>query len=205
MICPPTPYCLAQGSASWARLVNSLPGRSTGPGTRSDGWSWIFIALLLTVILAPLPLGSVYQWSWAGLAVVIGILLLIWVLRVAGEPGYAAFGLGRLWFPGLLFGLSLSWIAVQAWELTPRSWHHPIWAEAGETLGTETVGRVSLDPYDTSSSLLQMLTYGGVFWLAAQYCRARTRARAAVWALGIAGVGTRAHLARTPMGPRSGN
>jgi hypothetical protein len=147
-----------------------------GPGPRSDRRSWVFIALLFTVVLAPLPFGSVYQWSWAGIAVIVGMLLAIWGLRVALKPSTLAFGPRRLWLPGLLFGLSLSWVAVQAWELTPPSWHHPIWAQAGETLGTETVGKVSLDPYDTHSGLLQLLTYGGVFWLAAQYCRARARA-----------------------------
>ncbi len=154
---------------------------------QSDRKSWIFLALILTLVLCPLPLASIYQWSWAGIAVIVGVLLLLWCIRVALNPDYMAFAPGRLWFPGLLFLLSVSWIAIQGTGLTPASWHHPIWITAAETLGAKAASKISLDPYDTHSGLLQLLTCAGVFWLSVQYCSVRERARTALWILGIAG------------------
>ena len=162
------------------------------PKKRSSGiWpssnSWVFNALLLTLVLCPLPFGSIYQWSWAGIAVIVGILLVLWSIRVVLQSDYMAFGPKHLWFPGLLYLLSVAWVALQGSGLTPDSWHHPIWQGAAETLGAKTAGKISLDPNDSESTLLQMLTYGGVFWLAAQYGRVRDRARLALWILGAAG------------------
>ena len=123
------------------------------PKKRSSGiWpssnSWVFNALLLTLVLSPLPFGSIYQWSWAGIAVIVGILLVLWSIRVVLQSDDMAFGPNHLWFPGLLYLLSVVWVALQGSGLTPDSWHHPIWQAAAETLGAKTAGKISLDPND---------------------------------------------------------
>ena len=149
--------------------------------------------LLAALVLSPLPFGSIFQWSWAGLAVIVGLLLLVSIGSFAPGPGPgpgpgpAGFAMSRLWLPGLLYLLAVGWVAIQASEMTPQAWHHPIWEQTAETLGARTAGSVSVNPYDTRSDLLKMLTFAGIFWLAVAYGRARERVRAALWVLGIAG------------------
>jgi O-antigen ligase len=140
--------------------------------------------------LTPLPFGALYQWSWSAFAIVVAVLLLI---SLVFHRGSAIPELRALWLPGGLFLLVVLWVAVQASAVTPEAWHHPIWAEASETLGEAASGAISLDPYASQSDLLKMLTFAGIFWLAAAYGHVRKRALAALWILGIAAVGYAAY------------
>lgn len=147
----------------------------------------MFYAILLVVILSPLPFGSTYQWSWASISAIVGFLLALWALRCLLRPHSLAFGLGRLWFSALLYGLVLGWVMLQASNLTPQGWHHSVWQQSADVLDLQLTGSISINPDATWAGVLQMLTYAGVFWLAAQCCRSRVRARHALWALAIAG------------------
>jgi O-antigen ligase len=167
--------------------VDNLGGKTRRSGTAAPARVWPFHVLLIALVLSPLPFGSVFQWSWAGLAVVVGLLLLLSISRPVSGPGAPPSVVSRLWLPGLLYLLAVGWVAIQASGATPQAWHHPIWGQTAETLGARTNGGVSVNPYDTRSDLLKMLTFAGIFWLAVVYGRARERVRAALWVLGIAG------------------
>ncbi|NJO55624.1 MAG: hypothetical protein HC834_03850 [Rhodospirillales bacterium] len=70
----------------------------------------------------------------------------------------------------------------------PVAWHHPLWDLASSSLGWTIPGTVSLNPYDTMSTLARLLGYGGIFWLAFQYGQRSHRARRAIVVLTYAGV-----------------
>ena len=148
----------------------------------------IFHLLLVSVVLAPLPFGSVYQWSWAGLAVIVAILLLIWLMRLVSRPDLLSIRPKRIWFPAALFALAVMWTALQAAPWVPAAWHHPMWPETTQALQAELVGYVALDPDRTASAVVRLLTLAGVFWLSAQLCRGRERAILALHILSGAAV-----------------
>jgi len=70
---------------------------------------------------------------------------------------------------------------------TPDAWHHPLWRDAGEALGAGIQGAISLEPDAGAETVMRLLTYGGVFWLALQYCHSRRRARALFQAIAFSG------------------
>jgi len=151
------------------------------------GGSWAFYGLVLILVLVPLPFGAVYQWTWAGLAVLVALLLLVstpsYLIRLKRLPAHQA----HLWLPALLYFLVVAWSLLQGSDLTPDAWDHPLWQQSADLLGETAIGTISLDPYASWSESVKMLTYAAVFWLAVVYGRDRGRARFALWLLGLAG------------------
>jgi cellulose synthase/poly-beta-1,6-N-acetylglucosamine synthase-like glycosyltransferase/O-antigen ligase len=187
---------LALGRARSARAAGAVP--STGhprsarrrSGDRSNGERLLrpaYGGLIALVVLAPLPLGSHRPWAWTLLAVGIGVLLLLWVWAAARADAPAESVPRELRIPMLLFAAVCLWAGVQALPWTPGAWHHPLWAQAGEALGRDLVGRISANPEETGTALLRLLSYGGVFWLALQLCRDPRRARRALTLIAAAG------------------
>jgi len=147
---------------------------------------WILIAL---VVIAPLPFGAVQPWAWGSMGVAVGGLLLGWsaTLIVTRQP--PAVAVARIWPILLLFGIAVVWVLLQMAPFMPAGLHHPLWADAAAARGLEVGGgTVSIDPFETGSALVRLLTYGGIFWLALQYGRDRDRARIAFYALALAGL-----------------
>jgi O-antigen ligase len=144
---------------------------------------YLFWGLVGFVGLTPLPLGSNRPWSWSLLALIAGLLILAWAvaadLRRAPAPIPA-----RLLWPALLpYGLALAWAALQTATFTPVEWHHPAWPLAADALGMAAPSRISVDPYASWTTIMRLLAYGVVFYLAVQLCRARHRARHALLAV----------------------
>jgi O-antigen ligase len=154
-------------------------------GKEASSLHWTIVVL---VILLPLPLGAVYQWSWGVMCVVVGVVLAIWSGRVAFGLQDPAFGLRSLWPMALAFGLVALWIVLQSLSLTPAGWHHPLWKSAADALDGQTGGAISLNPYDTISGLTRLLAYAGIFWIAWQYCRRAQRARQTMLAVVYGGL-----------------
>jgi O-antigen ligase len=149
---------------------------------------FLFWALLILVLLLPLPLGAVDTWSWGLMASLVGALLVIWGGGVATGRQVPTYGLRSLWPILLLFFLAVAWAWLQTRPLLPSSWAHPLWELASVALGWTLPATVSLDPYATLSALVRLLAYGGVFWIAFQFGRRNARARAAVVWLSYAGM-----------------
>jgi O-antigen ligase len=146
----------------------------------------LFSGLMLLVVLAPLPLGSNREWSWNLCALAAGMLAAAWAISNLGRRAQVS----RL-PPALisgLFVLACAWALLQLSPSMPAAWQHPLWAMAGETLGPDVHGSISLAADDTWTALLRLLAYALVFLLAYQLGADRARAQAAFAWLTIAGL-----------------
>jgi O-antigen ligase len=148
----------------------------------------VFWGLLLLVALAPFPLGSNRPVAWSALAVGAGLLLLLWGIGVLRRPGTITIRLDRT-LPGLaVFGAVIAWTFLQASGWTPLEWHNGLWQEASVALSEPLIGAVSIDPEDTRTGAMRLLTFGAVFWLSLHLCRDTRRARILFWTLALAGL-----------------
>ncbi len=127
-----------------------------------------FYVVLAAVVLSPLPFGSVQIGAWSLLALVAGLATVCWAVMTAFGAGPDA-RVSRLKWPLAAFLLVAAWILIQLSALTPAAWHHPIWAIASEALGEPLAGRIAIDPQAGWFALIRLLSYGAIFWLAAQY------------------------------------
>tara|TARA_R110002072_G_scaffold10726_51_gene49773 strand:- start:424 stop:1809 length:1386 start_codon:yes stop_codon:yes gene_type:complete len=148
----------------------------------------VFWLLLGTVLLSPVPFGAIFPWSYTLLALLVGVLVLVWstTLLVAGAPPPVT--LRMIALPAALFAAVIGWALVQASPWTPGAWHNPVWAETAKGLGADVQGYISVVPYTTETSVMRLLTYAGIFWLALQFGRSGERARQVFYAVAMAGL-----------------
>ena len=131
----------------------------------------LVVLFILTMALCPLPLGSNRDWAWDPLAGIVGALLvataaLTLVDREWQRRAFAPFR--ALLVPAILLGLVVVWGLVQLSGWTPASWASSLSANA--TLGLpETRSAIAFDGEQQWTALLRLLTYAGVFVLAAAY------------------------------------
>ncbi len=145
---------------------------------------WIFVTL---IVLVPLPFGMVFSVTQAFFAFAVMILVLgycVVQLRVDNGPNV---GLGRIWPETIGFILVLIWGVVQISTFTPEAWHHPLWSETSAVFGVDLKGSISLARGAGFESIMRILTYGMVFFLALQLGRDRARAEKMFWAMTLAG------------------
>ena len=147
---------------------------------------FIFWALLGTVVLSPIPFGSIHPFSYSLMAIIVAILVGLWSIHLLISRQPPPVSLRMIWFPALCYGLVLIWIAIQASPYTPVALHHPVWKETADILGMPVQGYISINPYASETVIMRLLTYAGIFWLALQYGRSGKRAeqvfKALVWA-----------------------
>ena len=146
----------------------------------------VFWGLMLVVAAAPLPLGSNRAWAWSGLALLVGVLLVLWALAAALRPDVIRVPWRLLWPGAVVFGILVAWFFIQASGATPESWHHPLWRMANDALGLDRPGAISLSPEQTRIGIMRLLAYAGVFFLTVQSCRLADRARWVFWTVGLA-------------------
>lgn len=144
---------------------------------------------VIFVLLTPLPLGSVYPWSWGLLAVGIGVLLGAWCFRLLAGKAPLAVPLTAVWPILLPFFLVVGWIIVQLLPVTPETWHHPAWLWPATAFNAAPRSRITVDPAETIAALTRLITYGAIFWLALQYGRERRAAQMMFKAVVLAAVG----------------
>lgn len=126
---------------------------------------FMLFSLLLVMALAPLPLGSNRPASWSLMALVVGGLIIAWGLLASVRPTlFRLQGRDAVW-PALLWGLVIAWLLFQA--SGPQFLWHPFW-DLAAGLGEPTRGAISVAPFDTGSTAMRMMAYGGIFWLAVQ-------------------------------------
>lgn len=129
----------------------------------------LLVLFMLTVALAPAPLGSNRDWLWSPLASIVGLLLLgcaglAWYDRGWHQHTFAPFAALRV--PAALFALVVAWALVQISGWTPAGWASSI--SARETLGLPAQApSIAFDREQQWTALLHLLTYAGVFVLAA--------------------------------------
>lgn len=138
--------------------------------------SALFTGLVAVVALAPLPLASARPWAWSLLSILVGMLLAAWAWTVATGRARVDVPLRRLRLPMALFLLALAWAAMQAFARFPTDMVHPLWDEAAKALHGAASGTISMAPDRTATALMRLACYGGVFFLAVQLGRERSRA-----------------------------
>ena len=130
-----------------------------------------FFLFITVVLLAPFPFASNRPWSWSLLSFLIGLLIILEGLTSRDSPEVVRRFLIRV-APGLfLMGFVNLWAWFQTMTILPADIVHPLWFEAAALIGTPTEGTISLDPVATKTSLMRLLAYSGVFWIAARFCR----------------------------------
>ncbi len=147
----------------------------------------LFWALVITVGLAPLPLASNRPWAWGLLGLSIGLQLVAFAIAALFERELTPLGWRRYGAALLAFAVLVVWFLVQQSSLTPEAWHNPFWREASGLLGTPLAGAIAMAPGAARETVLRLITYAGVFFLAIQLCRQRERARLVLWSLAAAG------------------
>tara|TARA_Y100001936_G_scaffold254181_1_gene326733 strand:- start:1220 stop:2248 length:1029 start_codon:yes stop_codon:yes gene_type:complete len=160
------------------------------PLAKSDGKfsKLLFWAFLLLLAWVPLPLGSNRPWSWSFLSFSVGILLILWAFAAFRHPSMAKLP-GRVFvFPGVLFGLVILWALVQTTMLTPIDWHDPLWQDAAKILGKPLNSAITTDRETAIEHALRLVAYAGIFWIAAQFGRDPSNARAILWCISIAAI-----------------
>ena len=128
-------------------------------------------ALVLIVVLAPLPFGSNRPWAWSLLALAAGALLLSWAWRSWRSGAPAAVAPARVGGPMLLFLLVCLYAGLQAVPGLPDWLANPYWQLPARLLGEAPRNSISIDPAGTITALMRLLTYGAIFWLALQSFR----------------------------------
>ncbi|VAX20096.1 hypothetical protein MNBD_NITROSPINAE04-2435 [hydrothermal vent metagenome] len=150
-------------------------------------YSRIFTALLVLVSLAPLPLGGNRPLPWSLMAMLVGVLLIVWSSTVIAKKETHLVFIKGVWVCVVLFVLASLWAALQTSSVLPESWSHPLWNESSKALGEPLTGYISLDTFKSSTALMRLLSYGGVFWISLQLCRSSRRARLMYLTLASAG------------------
>lgn len=150
----------------------------------------VYRGLGAVVVLAPLALGANRPWSWSLMSLAVGFLLVTWAFAAYRDGGMVRVPARRIWPVGLVFGLLVLWFLFQMSAFAPSSWQHPVWAETAAVLAPWTDapvrGRITLDRAESMTTLMRLLAYGGVFWLALQAGRSRRRAKLTLWVLAAA-------------------
>jgi O-antigen ligase len=129
------------------------------------------VLFISTVALCPLPLGSNRDWAWDPLAAIVGALLVATAGLILVDREWQRRALGpfrALLVPATLFGLVVLWGLVQLSGWTPTGWASSVSANAA--LGLPETGRaIAFDGEQQWIALLRLLTYAGVFILAAVF------------------------------------
>ncbi len=135
----------------------------------------IFTALLVLLALMPLPFGSDRPWAWSLVALVVGLLLLSWGAFAAVSRDHQPASVRPILPAVALFLLVVVWAVAQTVPLAPAGWRHELWAETESVLGISLTAPVSLDPFETWTAVMRLLSYGGIFLLTFQLCMSANR------------------------------
>lgn len=150
--------------------------------------NFIFWALIVTVGLAPLPLASNRPWGWGLMGLSIGLQLVLFALAAFFGRDVIQLNFRRYAAALVGFAVLILWCLVQQSVLTPAAWHTPIWAEAGRLLALKLESSIAIAPGAARETVLRLLTYAGIFFLALHLGRDRDRARRVLWSLALAGL-----------------
>lgn len=139
----------------------------------------LLVLFIMTVALAPVPLGSNRDSAWAPLAAIVGGLLIGMAATVFANAERARRAVGpfrALLVPAVLFSVVVAWGLVQLSGWTPAEWASPL--SANSTFGiAEAKGSIAFDREQQWTALLRLLTYAGVFLLAACLANSASDAR----------------------------
>ena len=130
--------------------------------------NFFLLSFILFIALSPLPLGGNNPLAWSLYAFIIAILSVCYAAYSWLSKQPPPFPIKRIRISLVLFGVVCLWVVIQASPYTPVLLHHPLWAETKVILGYNISGAISINPYETETHLMRLLTYGMTFLLALQ-------------------------------------
>lgn len=146
-----------------------------------------FLLALATVVLAPLPLGANRPLFWAFGALLSGAALaLAGIAQLRGRVGGPA-PPRELKIAAAIYAALIVWMIVQALLPVPEGLRHPQWSAAGELVGRELSGTLSIYPAGTFDAILRWLSAGALFAVFLTTVRTFRRSEAALAVLAGAG------------------
>jgi O-antigen ligase len=143
-------------------------------------------ALLLIVVLAPLPFGSNRPWAWSLLAIATGAMLVLWAWCCWRAETPTVVAARRVRVPALLFLLVCAYAAFQTVPGLPPWLANPYWQLPADVLGIVPNDSISIDPAATMTAVMRLLSYGGIFWLSLQSFRTVEEADRAIFVIALA-------------------
>jgi O-antigen ligase len=128
----------------------------------------LLVLFALMVALSAVPLGSNRDWAWSPLGGLVGILLIGMALaamfdREWRNRTFSSFH--ALLVPAALFALVLAWALLQMSGWTPADWATAL--SASPVLPGNPSRSITFDSERQWTALMRLLTYGGMFVLAA--------------------------------------
>jgi O-antigen ligase len=160
-------------------------GGSTARKIKSAA-AWGFLGI---VALAPLFFGGNVPLAWGINAALAGTVLIAYETgrMFSREPAVPL--PETAYFPVIAFGAVCLWVYLQTVTWTPDEWHHALWQQAGQALGKELPGSISINRGETELGLLRLVTAGVCAWLGIQIGRDPLWAKRIVRAVAIIGAG----------------
>lgn len=157
------------------------------PGAPSRLALLSFWLLLLLVALAPFPFGANRPWAWSLLALCTAGITVLWAVAALARPDTVELPWGRYRPLFVLFAAFVAWSVYQAVGPAPQAWWAPGWTPLA-TIGDGPVrGAISAAPERSISTILRILTYAAVFWVAMHVSRRTSSSKAALWVVSAAG------------------
>lgn len=123
---------------------------------------WLLIGIIAWV---QFPLGSARPWAWSALALLVAINWLVWLPDGLSRLDETIAVARRFAIPAGMMAFVLVWAGLQSAPWTPEVLHHPIWDLPREALSRSAQGYVSLNPYNTTTETMKLLTFAAVGWL----------------------------------------
>lgn len=143
----------------------------------------LFWGLVALVAFAPLPLGSNRPLWWSVLAVWAGALFVAYAFLRWQSQTSEHVPARKVLAIVVPFLLAIIWAFIQIFPWMPASIAHPLWQETSAFLGGATVSTISINPYETATGIMRLLTYAAIFWMALQIGRDSTLAKRGLMAI----------------------
>lgn len=140
---------------------------------RSKGHDYLGWALVVTALLAPLPMGGIRAFFFMLYAAVVAVLGLFYAVGLYRGHVRPRLPLSAFAAPVILFGLVIVWMLITLLPLGLAA--APEWAALSPL--ADLAGRITIGPGATFDMLVRYLTYGLFFVLALQVAVEKKRAR----------------------------
>ena len=144
----------------------------------------LFYCLLLVVFLSPLPYASNAPWAWSLFSLLIAVIAIIWAIQCIFSSRNHFLALFKSTIDIIIaFFIVAIWILIQTSRFFPDL-YHPLW-QLNNEISIPVSGFISLTPADSLVSLMRLLSYALVFWLALYYSQDIYKARFIFYSLMI--------------------
>ncbi|MFI3191065.1 hypothetical protein BCS42_02655 [Crenothrix sp. D3] len=146
----------------------------------------LFYCLLLVVFLSPLPYAANTPWAWSLCSLLIATIAIIWAIQsIFSFKNSFSSQLKLIIDIIVVFFFVVCWVLIQTSHFSPNL-NHPLW-QLNNSVARSVFGFISLTPADSLDSLMRLLSYALVFFLAFYYSLDVYKARLIFYSLIVIG------------------